>query len=168
MKYYIPIRKFSLWNKFYMYVDVERYCADTLFAQECVHCHFIEEYGKPDSDVKVIFVRFPKSEEQQFLRELTTVLHSININADKVSPSCVHIPQVPKLETYCNLTELPTRVYFIKDRAVKSAKVEKEDSHYVATTKATLSKRSYNCSWFASKADADRMLRWLLSSTEEC
>lgn len=107
-------------------------------------------------------------EHVQCLRELTTVLHSININADKVSPSCVHIPQVPKLETYCNLTELPTRVYFIKNRAVKSAKVEKEDSHYVATTKATLSKRSYNCSWFTSKADADRMLRWLLSSTEEC
>lgn len=86
MKYYIPIRKFSLWNKFYMYVDVERYCADTLFAQECVHCHFIEEYGKPDSDVKVIFVRFPKSEEQQFLRavnrlESSFLLKQIDIDS---------------------------------------------------------------------------------------
>lgn len=68
MDYFVPVNKFSLFNKFYFYLDHEDYYADHMFALSGLGLHFIREYKKEGSPYVVIYVRCPKSQAAMFER----------------------------------------------------------------------------------------------------
>lgn len=68
MDYFIPVNKFSLFNKFYFYLDHKDYYADSLFAKNGLKLHFMKEYKKEGLPYVVIYVRCPKKQAKLFER----------------------------------------------------------------------------------------------------
>lgn len=85
MKYYIPIKRFSFKYKYFMYVDVNCYLADTWFRQQDLHIKFLKEFARQDSDAAFILCKVPKDEEDKFktaIAKLPTSFSLMGIDID--------------------------------------------------------------------------------------
>ena len=54
-KNYWRLRRFSLFYKYYAFVDTEEYLGDQLFIQQKVEVSFGKEFGKKGNDYLIIF-----------------------------------------------------------------------------------------------------------------
>ena len=67
---YIPIEKFSLRYKYYVYFDVVPYVADHLFIDRKVRVWYDAEYTSPNRDYNTIFCHVLKKDVPAFLDAL--------------------------------------------------------------------------------------------------
>ena len=63
-KNYWRLRRFSLFYKYYAFVDTEEYLGDQLFIQQKVEVSFGKEFGKKGNDYLIIFLFFEKEEKK--------------------------------------------------------------------------------------------------------
>lgn len=68
MDYFVRINKFSLFYKYYMYLDHNEYYADAIFAQNGLRLKFTKEYKKKNYPYRMITVRCPKNQAELFER----------------------------------------------------------------------------------------------------
>lgn len=64
---YWKLEKFSLRYVHYAFVDTQPYLADQLFCDHQVTVRFGEEYGKGDTDYRIVFCKVRKGDEGAFL-----------------------------------------------------------------------------------------------------
>ncbi len=69
-KNYWRLRRFSLFYKYYAFVDTEEYLGDQLFIQQKVEVSFGKEFGKKGNDYLIIFCKVRKKDEKKFLKAL--------------------------------------------------------------------------------------------------
>ncbi|MDU3179936.1 MAG: hypothetical protein E6686_00860 [Lachnospiraceae bacterium] len=69
-KNYWRLRRFSLFYKYYAFVDTEEYLGDQLFIQQKVEVSFGKEFGKKGNDYLIIFCKVRKKDEKNFLKAL--------------------------------------------------------------------------------------------------
>ena len=67
---YWKLEKFSLRYVHYAFVDTQPYLADQLFCDHQVTVRFGEEYGKGDTDYRIVFCKVRKGDEGAFLAAL--------------------------------------------------------------------------------------------------
>ena len=67
-KNYWRLRRFSLFYKYYAFVDTEEYLGDQLFIQQKVEVSFGKEFGKKGNDYLIIFCKVRKKDEKNFQR----------------------------------------------------------------------------------------------------
>ena len=67
---YWKLEKFSLRYVHYAFVDTQPYLADQLFCDHQVTVRFGEEYGKWDTDYRIVFCKVRKGDEGAFLAAL--------------------------------------------------------------------------------------------------
>ncbi|MCM1218471.1 MAG: hypothetical protein NC548_28620 [Lachnospiraceae bacterium] len=60
MYYYMPIKRKSLFNRYYAYIDTVNYVADKLLFEAGVKPKYLQEYAKPNTNLVVILCRVPK------------------------------------------------------------------------------------------------------------
>lgn len=69
-EYYQHIDRLSLCYHYYAFLDTKEYLADQLFIKHQVRVHFREEYGRKDSQYRVIVCRVRKRDQTRFLAAL--------------------------------------------------------------------------------------------------
>ena len=67
---YWKLEKFSLRYVHYAFVDVHPYLADQLFCDHRVTVRFGDEYGRGDTDYRIVFCKVRKRDERAFLAAL--------------------------------------------------------------------------------------------------
>ena len=65
-KNYWRLRRFSLFYKYYAFVDTEEYLGDQLFIQQKVEVSFGKEFGKKGNDYLIIFCKVRKKDEKLY------------------------------------------------------------------------------------------------------
>ena len=70
MRNCLKLAKWSLFFRYYVFVDVKEYLADNLFIYEKVRVWFQKEYWKEDTCYKIIFCKVRKKDELKFLEAL--------------------------------------------------------------------------------------------------
>ena len=70
MKNYIKLKKPSLFYSEYAFIDVKEYLAGSLFHREKIQVWYDCEYGREDTDYKVIFCKVRKKDESRFLNAI--------------------------------------------------------------------------------------------------
>lgn len=76
-KCYQMLTKFSLFNRYFAFLDTEEYLADGLFIQHEVTVHFGPEYEKPGSPYRMILCRVRKRDEDRALAALEELLRKM-------------------------------------------------------------------------------------------
>ena len=66
-KNYWRLRRFSLFYKYYAFVDTEEYLGDQLFIQQKVEVSFGKEFGKKGNDYLIIFCKVRNKDEKKML-----------------------------------------------------------------------------------------------------
>ncbi len=70
LKNCLRLERFSLWHKYFAFLDTGEYLADGLFIKYQVPVKFMQEYGRDDSTYLMIFCRIKKQDEGAFLKAL--------------------------------------------------------------------------------------------------
>lgn len=65
-KYYQRLKKFSLFNTHFAFMDTEDYLADGLFMKHQVRVHFGDEFVKPGSPYRMILCHVRKKDVGRF------------------------------------------------------------------------------------------------------
>lgn len=66
-KNYIHIRRFSVMNAYYLYMDTAENLADELFIRKRIPVSVKRDYCKPGNPFKFVYCRVPKTHEREFL-----------------------------------------------------------------------------------------------------
>lgn len=66
----MKLKKFSLFFYHYIFLDTEKYLADSLFIKHRVRVDFGDEFAKDASPYRFIFCKIKKKDEEQFLDAL--------------------------------------------------------------------------------------------------
>lgn len=69
-RHFIFLEQFSLFFRYYAFVDTEEYLADQLFTQEKIRVRFSWECHRADSNYCIVFCKIRKCDEQAFLAAL--------------------------------------------------------------------------------------------------
>lgn len=67
---FFPIRKRSIWFKYFCFIDTNKHLADNVFIKNKVRVWFQMEARKPDTDFVFIFCKIKKSDIHRFLESL--------------------------------------------------------------------------------------------------
>jgi hypothetical protein len=70
LKNCLRLERFSLWHKYFAFLDVGDYLADSLFIKHQVTVKFMQEYGREALPCRMIFCRIRKQDESAFLEAL--------------------------------------------------------------------------------------------------
>lgn len=64
--YYQLLRRFSLFNTYFAFLDTEDYLADGLFIKHQVRVYFGDEFVNPDIPYRIIFCHVRKWDKERF------------------------------------------------------------------------------------------------------
>lgn len=70
LKNCLRLERFSLWHKYFAFLDTGEYLADGLFIKYQVPVKFMQEYGREALPYRMIFCRIRKQDESAFLEAL--------------------------------------------------------------------------------------------------
>ena len=70
---YLRIKRFSLFYRYYMFIDTKEHLADRMFIQRGIRVYFQKEYMKDNCDYVIMFCKVSKRREDQFIRILSEI-----------------------------------------------------------------------------------------------